>query len=93
MAGHAASFDAPRLRTAAGHKALCGTAPWLAPQVLTEVLREAQLPGSRPAPTDAQAAVPAGAAYRMDENLTLFCDVVGGCERLLKTPIPLQYTR
>jgi predicted membrane chloride channel (bestrophin family) len=61
--------------------------------VLTEVLREAQLPGSHPAPGDAQAAVPAGAAYRMDENLTLFADVVGGCERLLKTPIPLAYTR
>jgi Bestrophin, RFP-TM, chloride channel len=31
--------------------------------------------------------------YRMDENLTYFADVVGACERILKTPIPLSYTR
>eukprot|EP00899_Mesostigma_viride_P012703 jgi/Mesvir1/21433/Mv20903-RA.1 len=29
----------------------------------------------------------------MDLNLTAFADVVGGCERILKTPIPLSYTR
>lgn len=34
-----------------------------------------------------------GAAYRMDENLTVFADVTGGCERILRTPIPLSYTR
>ena len=29
----------------------------------------------------------------MDENLTFFADAVGACERILKTPIPLSYTR
>lgn len=29
----------------------------------------------------------------MDENLTVFADVTGGCERILRTPIPLSYTR
>ena len=36
---------------------------------------------------------PAGAACRMDENLTALEDMVGGCERILRTPIPLSYTR
>jgi len=30
---------------------------------------------------------------RLDENLTFFEDAVGACERLLKTPIPISYTR
>ncbi|KAK9834162.1 hypothetical protein WJX81_003973 [Elliptochloris bilobata] len=34
-----------------------------------------------------------GRAARMDENLTFFFDAVGLCERILKTPIPLSYTR
>lgn len=29
----------------------------------------------------------------MDQNLTAMEDVVGGCERLLRTPLPLSYTR
>ena len=29
----------------------------------------------------------------MDENLTVFADVTGGCERILRTPIPLSTTR
>lgn len=29
----------------------------------------------------------------MDENLTVFADVTGGCERILRTPVPLMYTR
>jgi hypothetical protein len=32
-------------------------------------------------------------AMRMDENLTAFEDCLGTCERILKTPIPLSYTR
>ncbi|GAB4816315.1 hypothetical protein N2152v2_003361 [Parachlorella kessleri] len=32
-------------------------------------------------------------ALRMDENITLFEDCLGTCERILKTPIPLSYTR
>ncbi|KAL4421772.1 hypothetical protein ABPG77_009755 [Micractinium sp. CCAP 211/92] len=34
-----------------------------------------------------------GAACRMDENLSILEDMVGGCERILRTPIPLSYTR
>lgn len=30
---------------------------------------------------------------RMDENVTFFSDAVGACERILKSPIPLSYTR
>lgn len=29
----------------------------------------------------------------MDENITAFHDNVGACERIFKTPIPIQYTR
>lgn len=62
-------------------------------QVLTAVLKEAQLPTAAPNNRASTAVVPAGAAYRMDENLTVFADVTGGCERILRTPIPLSYTR
>lgn len=33
--------------------------------------------------------------YTMDmmQNVTTFHDILGGCERLLRTPIPLSYTR
>lgn len=41
-------------------------------QVLTAAVREAQLPGAGPTSRDPTAAVPAGAAYRMDENITVF---------------------
>ena len=30
---------------------------------------------------------------RLDENLTFFTDCCGTCERILRTPIPLSYTR
>lgn len=29
----------------------------------------------------------------MQENITTFEDILGGCERLLRTPIPVSYTR
>lgn len=29
----------------------------------------------------------------IDEDLTMFHDCVGGCERILTTPIPRSYTR
>ena len=29
----------------------------------------------------------------MDQNLTAFADSLGTCERLVKTPLPLSYTR
>lgn len=31
--------------------------------------------------------------FRMDQNITFFHDSHGKCERILKTPIPLSYTR
>ena len=31
--------------------------------------------------------------FRMDQNITFFHDCHGKCERILKTPIPLSYTR
>ena len=31
--------------------------------------------------------------FRMDQNITFFMDAQGVCERILKTPIPLSYTR
>jgi putative membrane protein len=40
-----------------------------------------------------EAQLPTMARLRCDENLTNFADVCGGCERILKTPIPLSYTR
>lgn len=30
---------------------------------------------------------------QMSQNLTAFQDILGGCERLLRAPIPLSYTR
>ena len=30
---------------------------------------------------------------QMSENLTQFQDILGGCERILRTPIPVNYTR
>ncbi|KAL4856957.1 hypothetical protein ACK3TF_002657 [Chlorella vulgaris] len=61
--------------------------------VLTACLKSAQLPAAVTSNSDATGCVPAGAAYRMDENLTVYSDVTGGCERILRTPIPLSYTR
>jgi predicted membrane chloride channel (bestrophin family) len=62
-------------------------------QVLTACLKEAQLPAAVTSNLDSRGCVPAGAAYRMDENLTVYSDVTGGCERILRTPVPLSYTR
>ncbi len=31
--------------------------------------------------------------FRMDENITTFSDFLGASERILRTPIPLSYTR
>lgn len=47
--------------------------------MLGEIVRQAELPDSE--------------IHRMDETVTFFSDSVGGCERLLTTPIPLSYTR
>ncbi|KAI7836516.1 hypothetical protein COHA_009617 [Chlorella ohadii] len=62
-------------------------------QVLTAVIKRAQLPGDDIDNRDSFANVKASAAFRMDENLTCFADVTGGCERILRTPVPLMYTR
>lgn len=48
-------------------------------QVLSEVIDSAEI-------TDFQ-------RLQMHENVTFFHDALGGCERLLRTPIPLSYTR
>jgi putative membrane protein len=53
--------------------------PNYALQVLSEIVKEANC-GTAP-------------TMRMDDNLTAFEDCLGGCERILKTPIPLSYTR
>jgi predicted membrane chloride channel (bestrophin family) len=62
-------------------------------QVMTAVIRAAQLPGGQVDHRDSTANVKASAAFRMDENLTQFSDVTGGCERILRTPVPLSYSR
>ena len=48
-------------------------------QVLTHIIEEAGV-------TDIQ-------ALQMQQNITTFEDILGGCERLLRTPIPVSYTR
>ncbi|KAI8476730.1 MAG: Bestrophin, RFP-TM, chloride channel-domain-containing protein [Monoraphidium minutum] len=48
-------------------------------QVLSQVIKES---GASTAAT-----------IKMDDNLTAFEDCLGGCERILKTPVPLSYTR
>lgn len=113
----------------------------MCPQVLTAIIKKAQLPGDNISNMDSGANVKASAAFRMDENLTCFAvrvracvcaragwlgtlecrqaghatraergllpcrprpprprhppvqDVTGGCERILRTPVPLMYTR
>ena len=37
--------------------------------------------------------LPDTAVKRMDETLTSFVNSLGACERLLRNPIPLSYTR
>ena len=32
-------------------------------------------------------------AIEVDQNITRLIDFYGGCERILKTPVPLSYTR
>ena len=48
-------------------------------QTLTEIAREAGLPTAP--------------QLTLDRNLNDLSDVVGGCERILRTPIPLSYSR
>ena len=48
-------------------------------QVLGQIIKAANLP------------IPP--SQLMMENLTAFVDCLGGCERILRTPIPLYYTR
>ncbi|KAI7843435.1 hypothetical protein COHA_002913 [Chlorella ohadii] len=64
-----------------------------ASRVLTAILQAAKLPGVEIDPRDSGANVKASALVRMDEQLTQFADVTGGCERILRTPVPLMYTR
>lgn len=62
-------------------------------QVIAEILTRANLPGAEVRATDSTANVKASAFVRMDEHLTVFADVTGGCERILRTPVPLAYSR
>lgn len=32
-------------------------------------------------------------SVEVDQNITRLIDVYGGCERIMKTPVPLSYTR
>jgi hypothetical protein len=48
-------------------------------QVMSQIVKEANC-GTAP-------------TMRMDDNITAFEDCLGGCERILKTPVPLSYTR
>ena len=32
-------------------------------------------------------------SVEVDQNVTRLVDIYGGCERILKTPVPLSYTR
>lgn len=43
--------------------------------------------------TVSTADVPSALKLAMDHNLTAFADIVGQCERIFKTPIPLSYSR
>lgn len=48
-------------------------------QILTEVIRQSRVSEFK--------------LSQMDQNLTAFADVMGACERILRCPIPLSYTR
>ncbi len=37
--------------------------------------------------------IPEDKKFRMDENLTVFADMLGASERILRTPLPVSYTR
>ena len=32
-------------------------------------------------------------SIEVDQNITRLIDIYGGCERIMKTPVPLSYTR
>ncbi|EFN53422.1 hypothetical protein CHLNCDRAFT_136634 [Chlorella variabilis] len=72
-------------------------------QVMSEIVHSAHL-SALPLPVARGAVVASGAPalaaagwegtrYRMDENLTAMEDILGACERILRAPIPLSYTR
>jgi predicted membrane chloride channel (bestrophin family) len=43
--------------------------------------------------TGREAGLPTASQLNLDQNLAALSDVVGGCERILRTPIPLSYSR
>lgn len=51
------------------------------------------MPGERGSSSQQEANIPDAARVRLDENVMMFSDTTGACERILKTPIPLTYTR
>jgi putative membrane protein len=48
-------------------------------QIVTEVIKQSKVSDFK--------------LSQMDQNLTAFSDVMGACERILRCPIPLSYTR
>lgn len=68
----------------------------LTPEELTQLMDAHHRPSfALSVLTELGAAAPLRESHRirLDENLTYFEDAVGCCERIIKTPIPLSYTR
>jgi predicted membrane chloride channel (bestrophin family) len=68
----------------------------LAPEELEQLLAARHRPSfALSVLTELGAAAPLRESHRirLDENLTWFEDCVGTCERIIRTPIPLSYTR
>eukprot|EP00887_Chlorella_sp_A99_P008256 scaffold12.g8256.t1 len=63
-------------------------------QVLTQVIKASQIErGPGGSAGGAADTLPMSAAFRMDEAVRDMEDIAGTCERLLRTPIPISYTR
>lgn len=68
----------------------------LAPEELRALLASAHRPNfaiQMMAETCRQSKIDSVTRMRMDVNLSFFEDAMGSCERILRTPIPLSYTR
>lgn len=58
---------------------MCHVQPLLCMQVLSEMVEDADITMYQ--------------KRQMQKEITIFEDILGGCERLLRTPIPVSYTR
>ena len=61
------------------HALTAACRPLLCFQVLTHIIESSGCSGFQ--------------ALQMQENIKTFEDILGGCERLLRTPLPVSYTR